>query len=201
MTDSVYSAQRNTDFQTWTPKSTTPTLPSARQGADHLLDFIGGTLRPFVRSQFPKVTFDRDCLYGHSFGGLFVVYTIICRSGLFDTYLAASPGAANWNIEYISNWMEKAANSDSKNKPALRLAFGGLEAQPLRRRTETEEAFRARTGFYASFDVGTNTKAIYQKLRGNSNLKDVEIKEYPWSDHASLGAVALTDGIDYFVDW
>lgn len=188
ISDSVYSQQRSTDF-----------LASMR--AELFLDFIEGTLRPFVHSQFPNVNFTRDALYGHSLGGRFVVYALLSRPGLFDTYLAISPGSGNWNSESISQWNEKAGKIESKTKPALRLAYGALEAHPVKRRTETEEAYQARAKFYASFDVGNNTIELYHNLKGTSNLRDIEIKEYPWSDHASLGAVGLTDGIDYFVDW
>ncbi|KAJ4404785.1 hypothetical protein N0V82_010433 [Gnomoniopsis sp. IMI 355080] len=179
--------------------STQPTAEAG--GADLLLDFIEGTLRPFVRSQFPNVSFTRDALYGHSLGAQFVVYALLRRPGLFDTYLAVSAGAGNWNSALISQWNEEEEKSGAQTKPALRLAYGALEARPVKRRTETEEAYQARAKFCASFGVGKNTIDLYHRLKGNSNLRDVEMKEYPWSDHASLGAVGLTDGIDYFVDW
>lgn len=192
ITDSVYSPQRTVDFQ-----------PGPRHGADDLLHFIDATLRPFVHSQFPRVSFRRDALYGHSLGGLFVVYALLRRPGLFDTYLAASPGTAQWDSTLLSSWESEAEGSaaQTKTKPALRLAFGTLEARPVKRRVETEEAFQARRGFYASFEVGKSTQAIYERLRENPKLRHIEIKEYPWSDHATLGAVGLADGIEYFVDW
>lgn len=194
---SVYSDQRRVDFQASVPKQ-----PDSEAGADQFLDFIEGTLRPFVHSQFPNVTSSRDALFGHSLGGGFVLYALLSKPELFDTYLVASASVpGNWTSELVSKWSNEAAKNDTKTKPAVRLAFGTLEAQPIKRRTETEEAFQARAGFYASFDVGNKMKAVYQDLVGSPKLRDVEIKEYPWSDHASLGAVGLTDGIDYFVDW
>ena len=32
-------------------------------------------------------------------------------------------------------------------------------------------------------------------------MRDVEIHDYPFSDHAAVGGAALADGIDYFLDW
>lgn len=131
-----------------------------------------------------------------------MLYALLSRPELFDTYLVASAGVPGNSIsELVSKWNDEAAKNFTKTKPAVRLAYGTLEAQPLKHRTETEEAFQARAGFYASFDIRNNMKRVYQDLVGNPNLRDIEIKEYPWSDHASLGAVGLTDGIDYFVDW
>lgn len=159
-------------------------------------------MRPFVHSQFPNVTFSRDALYGHSLGGGFVLYALLTRPGLFDTYLVASAGIPGNSIsELVSKWKDEAAKKSTKTKSAVRLMYGTLEARPLKHRTETEEAFQARADYCASFDIGNNTKRVYQDLVGNPNLRDIEIKEYPWSDHASLGAIGVTDGIDYFVDW
>lgn len=199
--NSVYSHQRSIDFIASIPGQDPSKQPNSQAGADDFLDFIEKVLRPFVHAQFPNVSFTRDALYGHSLGGRFVVYALLSRPELFDTYLAASAGAGNWNSELISQWNEKSERSGAKSKPALRLAYGTLEAHPLKRRTETEEAFQTRANFYASYSVGKSVTDLYRTLEGNSNLRDVEMKEYPWSDHASLGAVALTDGIDYFVDW
>lgn len=196
--DSVYSDQRNIDFQ-----ASLPTQPSPEAGAKELLEFIGATLRPFVKSLFPNVTYSREALYGHSLGGRFALYALLSRPGLFDTYLIASANApGNWTKELVSSW-NKEANKDGtlKTKSAVRLIYGALEARPRKRRTETEEAFQTRAAFYASFDIEHRMKGIYQDLIGSPNLRHVELQEYAWSDHASLGAIGLTDGIDYFVDW
>lgn len=202
ISNSVYSQQRRIDFIASIPGQDPATQPSTQAGADDFLDFIKENLRPFVHAQFPNVTLTRDALYGHSLGGRLAIHALLSRPGLFDTYIAASPGSGNWNSELIARWEKEAGKSGAKpTKPALRLAYGSLEAHPLKRRTETEEAYQTRAKFYTSFNVGNNTIDLYENLKGNPNLRDVEIKEYPWSDHASLGAVGLTDGIDYFVDW
>lgn len=202
ITDSVYGSQRSIDFQPVTPGEPAPPVPGVREGADDFIDFIEGTLRPFVYSNFPSVTFDRDTLYGHSFGGLFVVYALLRRPDLFDTVLSASP-ALYWNDKYILNhtsWIEETDLSNS-TKPAFRLAYGDLEQYVVKRRTETDEQYQARKELYATFAMADNCHELYEKLKGSSALRDIGLKEYVGSDHASVGAVALTDGIDYFLDW
>lgn len=201
LSNSIYSLQRNIDF---VPRVSGPiprTLPGAGGGADDLLDFIQDTLRPFVHSQFPKVKFTRDALYGHSLGGLFVVYALLRRPSLFDTYLPASPAHVDWDAADVSKWQDEAEKTVTKAKPALRLAYGTLEAHPARRRTDTEKTLQARVDLFAPYDLERNTHAVYHFLKENLSLREAEIRSYPWSDHASLGAVGLTDGIDYFVDW
>lgn len=207
VTDSVYGAQRSIDFQPVTPGEDPPSVPGVREGADDFIEFIEGTLRPFVREQaFPGgVEYGREALYGHSFGGLFVVYALLRRPDLVDTFLSASP-ALYWNDHYILNhtqWLDEAPAAPGDG-PAFRLAYGGLEQNAVRRRTETQEEFEARVALLESFGLlhmGEECAELMQKIGSSKRLRNAELKEYDGSDHASVGAVALTDGLDYFIDW
>ncbi|ORY66605.1 Alpha/Beta hydrolase protein [Pseudomassariella vexata] len=203
ITDSVYSPQRGIDFQPVTPGEDPPAEPGVREGADDFIHFIEGTLRPFIHSEFPQVNFGRDALYGHSFGGLFVIYALLRRPDLFDTFLSSSP-ALFWNDGYLLNhtyWLDEAKLPENVTKPAFRLAYGDLEQYPVKRRTETNEQYQSRLDLYATFSMTDNCHALYESLKGSNKSRDVVLKEYVGSDHASVAAVALTDGIDYFVDW
>lgn len=208
VTDSVYGAQRSIDFQPVTPGEAPPSAPGVREGSDDFIAFLEGSLRPFVWSAFPRVSFGREALYGHSFGGLFVVYALLRRPDLFDTFLAASPDLT-WNNGYILDhvgWLDNATTlSVSSVKPAFKLSYGSLEQYPVQRRTETYEEFVSRVDLLRSYGVtytmGDDCNALFQHLKSNKKLRNAELKEYVGSDHASVGAVALTDGIDYFVDW
>jgi predicted alpha/beta superfamily hydrolase len=208
--DSPWSTQRSYDFQppvcdTCTP----PAYPGVPSNADNFIDFIDTALRPWVRdTAFPNADFDRDALYGHSFGGLFVLYALTVRPDLFDTFLAASI-ALTFNNNYVFNHTDFLAplispnNSSPSNttKPALQLSYGALESDFTQRRTETDEEF----AFRVSILEGNQMKPLMQKLFGlvknSSALRDVEVWEYPNTDHAALGATALANGIDYFLDW
>ncbi|WP_187395108.1 alpha/beta hydrolase [Pigmentiphaga aceris] len=74
-----------------------PRVPEWRAGgADAFLSFIVDTLQPEVAEAFAV---DPDCqiLYGHSYGGLFVLHALSTRPHAFSAYLAASP--ALWWFE------------------------------------------------------------------------------------------------------
>lgn len=207
LTDSVYGAQRSIDFQPVTPGEAAPAIPGMSEGSDDFIAFIEDTLRPFVHSEFPNVLFGREALYGHSFGGLFVIYALLRRPDLFDTFLAASPDLT-WNNDYILNhlsWLDEADLPDNATKPAFRVAYGSLEQYPARRRTETYEEFLLRVKTLRSYGVtytmGDDCNTLFQYLKTKPKLRNTELKEYVGSDHASVGAVALTDGLSYFVDW
>lgn len=59
-------------------------------GQDELLDFIEHQLMPAVAERF-EVDPHQQSLFGHSFGGMFALYTLFTRPALFDHLVAASP--------------------------------------------------------------------------------------------------------------
>lgn len=203
LADSVYDfTQRSIDFQ---PPLPVPQDPPS--GANALIEFTDNVLRPWVRSTvFPNVSFTRDALYGHSFGGLFVIHALITRPDLFDTFIAASP-AINWNNGSILDEVSKRLGSSKGHgghgisKPAFFIGYGSLEAFPVKRRAETEAVFQERKAWYKTFRLAENCHELYDRVRASGKTRDVVLKVYEGQDHAGVGGSALTDGIDYFVDW
>ena len=59
-------------------------------GAASFRDFIVSDLRPMIEEDFP-VDAGRQTLFGHSYGGLFVLDTLFADPSLFQTYVIASP--------------------------------------------------------------------------------------------------------------
>lgn len=59
-------------------------------GAAHFLDFIENELKPSVESGF-AIDKSREAIFGHSFGGLFVLHALLTRPQSFRSYIAASP--------------------------------------------------------------------------------------------------------------
>lgn len=208
LTDSVYGlTQRGTDFR--------PPIPGVEQtrpaGADAFLEFLGGELKEWVKSEmFPGVRVKREALYGHSFGGLFVVYALLNEPGWWDTYLAASP-ALNWAggrmLGEVSRRFGNGVDVKGEvvftanvSRPAVFIGYEGLGQFPVRRRTETEAEFQIRKNG-TQLNMTVYSHELFDRLKGSGVLRDVTLKEYAGQDHAGVGASALTDGIDYFLDW
>ncbi|SPO04353.1 related to hydrolase of the alpha/beta superfamily [Cephalotrichum gorgonifer] len=204
LTDTVYSPQRNIDFRPPLPKGSEPNPDDPPSGAEDFIVFLEDVLRPFVRDTlFPNVNFTRDALYGHSFGGLFSIYALLTRPDLFDTFITASP-AIFWNNGSILDEvgrLQKIDTSGEKSKPAFAIGYGSLEQFPIKRRTETQEDFEFRKSIIETFKMTDNCNELYKRILGNPKLRDVVLKEYEGQDHFGVGASALTDGIDYFLDW
>lgn len=204
--DSPYSLHRGYDYQPPVCATCPPApLPGVPSNADNFIEFIDNVLRPWVRhTAFPNVDFSRDALYGHSFGGLFVLYALLVRPDLFDTFLAASP-ALFWNNDYILNQLGPLTNPTTPpplpTKPAFQLSYGILEQYPVKRRTETQAEFETRKGFIETMQMVTLSNQLYAAIKNSTKLRNVSLHPYPFSDHAAVGAAALGDGIDYFLDW
>ncbi|KAF2827076.1 siderophore esteras-like protein IroE-like protein [Ophiobolus disseminans] len=201
--DSPYSDGRYRDYQIPVCETCpTPELPGVPSGGEAFLTFLDTTLRPWVHDYFPNAKFNRDALYGHSFSGLFTIWTLISHPHLFDVYLSASPFLI-WNNEYIFDHLEPVL-SPSRNKtmkPALQLTYGGFEQFPEKRRTETQAAYEERRALLSSLKMQDLCHKLYGKLKDSRMLRHVEIREYPFSYHPAVGGNAIADGLDYFLDW
>ncbi|KAI8935862.1 hypothetical protein NX059_007379 [Plenodomus lindquistii] len=207
--DSPYSTQRYSDLQPPVcANCTPPALPGVPSNADNFLDFIDTALRPWVQeSIFSHAKFNRDVLYGHSFGGLFVLYALVARPDLFDTFLAASP-ALYWNDDYVFNHTDFLAPLTSPTstpnmttKPAFQISYGAIEQDLVRRRRESDEEWAFRQSILLPLRMADLSTKLYAKVENSSVLRDVRLREYPFSDHAAVGGAAISDGIDYFLDW
>lgn len=210
--DSVYSPRRAFDLTPPTEHYVPPAGPDGQPraqphgGADQLLVFITEVVRPFLASTvFPGVRVSRTALFGHSYGGLFVLHMLFTQPMLFDAYLAASPSIW-WNDGFILS--EEAAfcrtadtdtDTDTSHRPALRLSYGSREQYPVRQRDELPEQFEQRKRGAALRRMTDNCCEMYARLRGSGRLH-VEKREYVDEDHGSVIAPALSGGILYFLD-
>jgi uncharacterized protein len=59
-------------------------------GADAYVQFLVRDLKPVLERRF-KIDANRQTLFGHSLGGLFVLYTLFTHPDAFSTYVAGSP--------------------------------------------------------------------------------------------------------------
>jgi len=200
--DSPYADGRYYDYQIPVCETCpTPVLPGVPSGGEAFLDFLDNVLRPWVHGYFPNANFNRDALYGHSFSGLFTIWTLMTRPHMFDTYLSASPYLI-WNDAYIFSHLEPFFQpSNFTTKPALQLTYGGWEQFPPKRRTETQEAYETRRTFLELLNMQDLCQRLYAEIKGSEGLRHVEIREYPFSYHPAVGGHAIADGLDYFLDW
>jgi predicted alpha/beta superfamily hydrolase len=124
-TDEPYDAYRRAwDLGPPPIKSYPPYLeggpPVRIGGTGELLDFIERQLLPHLAGMV-RLDETRRSLFGHSFGGLFALYALFERPGLFANWIAASP-TIHWEGSEI-------LNNEARRQPlAGRTAFLHLSA-------------------------------------------------------------------------
>jgi predicted alpha/beta superfamily hydrolase len=72
--------------------------PAISGGADNFLSFIKNELIPYINNKYPAN--GTSSIYGHSYGGLFVLYALLTEPQLFESYYATDP-PFSWNNDYL----------------------------------------------------------------------------------------------------
>ncbi len=72
--------------------------PAISGGAGNFLSFIKDELIPYVNNKYP--TNGTNSIYGHSYGGVFVLYALLSEPQLFEIYYATDP-PFRWNDDYL----------------------------------------------------------------------------------------------------
>lgn len=94
-------------------------------GAAKFLSFIKNEAFPFVESNYRIDSSDKT-LMGCSLGGLFTMYALFTKPGMFNRYIAASP-AYTWDNNVLYQY-ESAYHANASHPPAkLFMCVGGVE--------------------------------------------------------------------------
>lgn len=105
-----YPNNQNQRFRDLTP---TATGPDGSGGGPALLSFLKNELIPYINKKYPSN--GSNILWGHSLGGLFVLYTLFTEPQLFDSYIAADP-AVWWDHGFLLRYAQQKMNSITQIK-------------------------------------------------------------------------------------
>lgn len=102
---------------------------SSSGGADNFLKFFKEELIPYVEKNYKTASYRILC--GHSYGGLFSVYTLLTNPELFNAYIAISP-----SLYWDNRLLFKKAEILFKKQPGLKkflfYTMGGKEREQMR---------------------------------------------------------------------
>lgn len=99
-------------------------------GAEEFLSFVEEQIKPMVEAMLP-VDANRQALFGHSFGGLFVLYSLFTRPSAFTTWIAASP-SIYWENRAIDQFYSRFVAAPTTREGAeLFLSCGEYETDKL----------------------------------------------------------------------
>ncbi|MFV0531502.1 MAG: alpha/beta hydrolase [Flavobacteriales bacterium] len=147
-------------------------------GADNFIKFISEELKPFINSNFR--TSGYDILHGHSFSGLFTVYTLTKHPELFKSYIAIDPSLW-WDNRYVFKQAEKrfAENRYKGNRLFVALAH--------------EDPENAKDRFRHGETIKHFCKMASDSNRNNS--LDFFLKKYPEYNHGTVSVPATMDAL------
>jgi hypothetical protein len=107
-----------------------PGGPEVRTGgADRFLRFIEAELKPFVAARVP-IDPARQAIFGHSFGGLFVLHALFAAPRAFTSWIAISP-TIYWEDAAILGAERRfaALPPEARGRPRLLIGAGEYEAR------------------------------------------------------------------------
>ncbi|KFY32146.1 hypothetical protein V493_00480 [Pseudogymnoascus sp. VKM F-4281 (FW-2241)] len=195
----LYDARRrNNDL---TPP--TPIPVPGYGGADAFMDFIDNKIRPAVKARFPQTSCWREAIYGHSYGGLFVLHVLFTRPQSFECYIASSPSIW-WNSRCILREAKLFLEDDTSDVrlPSLMLFFGSFEQDPPQWRDETLDHYEGRKQVAAELRMRDNVLDLCEMLQDCTRLHTVSTKPYEGEEHTSVMACSMSRSLTvFFEEW
>jgi len=205
-----FDPARSRDFTA--PGSADPDLDASEVGgADVFLDFLDKRVRPWVRTR-QQIDPARQILFGHSFGGLFVLHAMFKQPEAFAVYLAASP-YVGFSGKAILHEATAFQSNPGRKTPRLLVTVGELEASPSpalvddyrRYFTEHPEVIAGQSvdeaidtlfkGSADKSDKRADIRAMVDRLAGSG--VNASFVQFAGEEHMSSAVSALNRGIPF----
>ena len=164
-------------------------LLPADGGADRFLDLIEGGILAQVERLVP---IDRAnlSLAGHSFGGLFALYALFTRPGLFRSHVAGSPSIW-WDDRAILGMRERFLRSPAAVRSSRLLITAGSEEQSGDARLNPQRAERLRMARMVD-----NAAEMARTLMASGRV-DCEHIVFPGENHISVLPAMLSRAVAF----
>ncbi|MCC0807010.1 alpha/beta hydrolase [Methylobacterium sp. W2] len=173
----------------------TPGGPTLRTGgADEFLHFVTRELRPAIERRCPVDT-TRQALFGHSFGGLFVLYALAGMPTAFSHWIAASP-SIYWEDLVLLKSIDRLENGPPVRARVLLLA-GAYEGElaPFQRDAPDRDA---RLGRLSSARMVELARAMAERLDQIPGLAS-QFRLIPERTHMTVLPDAVNDAVRFFM--
>jgi predicted alpha/beta superfamily hydrolase len=162
-------------------------------GAPLFLDFIEQDVKPMIAARH-RVDARRQALFGHSFGGLFVLYALFNRPAAFSTYLASSP-----SIWWTANVLAALPDLEGARLPApprVQITVGALEDDPPTGKRSPE--MLATIAGRRMIEPARGAAARLRDLPGWSER--VAFLEIAGENHGTVWLTSLARGMQLFLE-
>lgn len=158
-------------------------------GADKFHQFLISTLKPMIAKKY-SLNEAQQGIYGHSFGGLYALYSLFNYPEDFQYYLISSPSIW-WSEDIVLGDEEKMDMAPY----GLWLSVGS-EEQPR----DQSEADSARARKQTSRKMVDSVKGLFTRLKQRFPEQLIDLQVYEGETHGSVIHRALYTGIASWLD-
>jgi len=163
--------------------------------ADNFLKFIKKELIPYVESKYPVTNY--RTLIGHSYGGLFTIYTLINKPELFANYLAIDPSLDWDNQKLLKQAKAVLQTKDYKGKSLYISLSGQLDRQ------NSKVTINNVMQDTSKFTLFSRSNIMFSNLvkQNKQNGLFYKWQFYPNELHGTIPLPSIKDGLLTLFDW
>ena len=163
--------------------------------AANFIKFIEDELIPFVEDKYPVSNY--RSLIGHSYGGLFAIYSLINHPHLFANYIAIDP-SLDWDNQNLLEQSKTILTTRSYKSKSLFVSLGGqLHMQ------NPEVTLDNVMQDSSDFTLFARSNIAFSNLvrQNTNNGLYFEWKFYPRDLHGTISVPSIMDGLISVFEW
>jgi predicted alpha/beta superfamily hydrolase len=163
--------------------------------AENFSNFIENELIPYIENKYPVTSY--RTFIGHSYGGLFAIYTLLKHPHLFANYLAIDPSLDWDNQKLLKEAEEVLATQKFENKSLFVSLSGQLNMQDSKVTIDNVMQDTTEFTLFARSNI-----AFSNMLRQNAqNGLSFEWEFYPGDLHGTIPFPSIMDGLISLFKW
>jgi len=163
--------------------------------AENFTQFIEKELIPYVEKNYPVTTY--RTLIGHSYGGLFTMYTLMYHSELFENYVAIDP-SLDWDNQKVLKDSKALLAKKDFNSKALFMSLSG-HLHPENASITIDNVMDDTSDF--TLYSRSNLMMSKEIKKNSKNGLSYNWKFYPNDLHGTIVLPSLMDGLISIFDW
>lgn len=157
--------------------------------------FLENELIPYIEKNYPVTSF--RTLIGHSYGGLFAVYTLLHHPQLFSNYIAIDPSLDWDNQKLLGEAKEKLSQNNYANTSLFVSLSGQLHMQDP---NITIDNVMQDSSDFTVF-ARSNIEFSNMVRQHASNGLDFSWKFYPKDIHGTVAFPSIREGLLFNFEW
>ncbi len=172
-------------------------MPFKQENGDaaNFSKFLESELIPFIENKYPVTNF--RTLIGHSYGGLFTLYSLVHHPHLFSNYIAIDPSLDWDNQKLLKEAQSILPSNDYKGKSLFMSLNGQLNMQDP---TVTIANVMQDTSDFTLFPRSNIAFSNIVKQNKQNGLA-LEWKFYPRDLHGTIAFPSIMDGLISVFQW